>query len=105
MESEDDYESDPDAWKFSRPWMRLFEDEENVEIDLARTEQKQSKITSAEGSLPMYDPRFWIVLRFFRTVQGFHQASELPMCPTFLKALNSTVSGLTRSDRSSSSSA
>jgi hypothetical protein len=74
MESDGEEEKDP--WT-SHPFLRLYEKEESrlrSRIWLAEQEAKESgKLSTSTWS----DPRIYVVLRFFHTIEGFHEVSNV----------------------------
>jgi hypothetical protein len=69
MESESEH---TDYLHSSRPYMRLYEEEE-ADIQLHNAFHNLKSETAEEEPSWFAEPRIYIPLRFFKTIQGFHK--------------------------------
>jgi hypothetical protein len=85
MESEDEQTHDDSEylWRFdSRPYLRLYDEEEMQSRNDASTRPKHKgdeaiteQDVAEEKSSPWSDPRIYIPFRFFASIRGFHTVS------------------------------
>jgi hypothetical protein len=97
MESEDEHE---DVYS-SHPWLQLYEEQGN-QLRLHNVVRKSESADETSSESWLNDPRMYIPLRFFKTIQGFHRVRLL--LPTHAQELGSTIgTGITGSHWTSSS--